>query len=140
MAVEQLSIFVENAPGRLFAITDILSRENVDMKALSVADTMEFGILRIIVSDTKKGYEALKSENITASITEVLAVKIIDKVGSLNYTLRILKDANVNIEYIYSFLSHDPENAYIIIRTDDIKKAEKALIDGGVKVVDELDL
>ena len=140
MAVEQLSIFVENAPGRLFAITDILARENVDMKALSVADTMEFGILRIIVSDTKKGYEALKSENITASITEVLAVKIIDKVGSLNDTLRILKDANVNIEYIYSFLSHDPEHAYIIIRTDDTKKAEKALIDGGVKVVDELDL
>ncbi|MDO5014409.1 MAG: amino acid-binding protein [Clostridia bacterium] len=140
MAVEQLSIFVENAPGRLANITEILANANIDMKAVSVADTADFGIFRMIVSDTQGGYDILKKNNITSKITEVLAVKILDGVGSLNQVLQLLSKADVNIEYLYSLLSHDPKNAYIIMRVDDTGIAKNILIENNIEVVDKLDL
>ncbi len=135
MFVKQLSVFMENRPGRLAEITDVLSTNGIDIRALNIADTTDFGILRLIVSDPVKAETVLRENSMTASITEVIAVSIEDSVGAFNYMISCLKDENISIEYIYSFIGEKSAKAMIVLKTSDIESSVKILRDHKVNVM-----
>lgn len=135
MFVKQLSVFMENRPGRLAEITDVLSKNGIDIRALNIADTTDFGILRLIVSDPVKAEAILRENSMTASITEVIAVSIEDSVGAFNYMISCLKDENISIEYIYSFIGEKSAKAMIVLKTSDIESSVKILLDHKVNVM-----
>lgn len=112
--IRQISVFVENKPGRLSAITKILKDNGINIRAISIADTKDFGILRLIVSDPDKACEKLRAEKCTVTITEVVAIEIADELGRLSSVIDILADSKVNIEYMYAFLSKSDNKASII--------------------------
>ena len=141
MTVKQLSIFVENRPGRLFAITDILGKANINIRALSIADTKDFGIMRIIVDDTEKAVQVLKENNCIASASSVIAVSADDKPGSMAKIMDILYKDNISVEYMYAaFLNPEKGAACLILRVDNNDRAVEALKDGGVKLLSEKEL
>ena len=107
MQIQQLSIFVENKSGRLAEITEILGRANVDIRAISVADTSDFGILRLIVDKPQDAVKALKEAGLTVSLTRVIAVGIDHRPGEFAKAMRILADADISVEYMYAFISRD---------------------------------
>ena len=131
MAIKQLTVFVENRRGRLAEITGLLAANGVNMNALSIADTQEFGILRLIVDDPEKALEVLKKDDIIVQITDVVGLKLTDRPGELAKALNVLDDAGINLEYLYAFLSHADENAYIALRVADNEAAEKVLNEAG---------
>ncbi len=135
MKVEQISIFIENKSGRLAEITGILGDNNVNIRALSLADTSDFGILRLIVDDSEKALKVLKEKRFTVSITNVIGVAVSDSPGGLTTILQILDNNNVNVEYMYAFVERSGDNAVIIFRFDDIDVAIKALTDNGIKIL-----
>ena len=104
MAISQISVFVENRPGRLADITAVLAKNSIDIRALSVADTSDYGILRLIVNDPKSAVEALRSEGMTASATQVLGIIIPDEPGGLARAIKVLSDAQISVEYAYAFI------------------------------------
>ena len=136
MRVEQISVFLENRAGRLAEITRVLGEAGVNIRALSLADTSDFGILRLIVSDNDKAKEALKKYGFTVGKTSVVAVEVEDKPGGLNRILEILSKENINVEYMYAFVQHSGENALMIFRFDDIDGAVKLLLDNDIKVLE----
>src|SRR3990170_2510185 len=123
MKVEQISIFLENKSGRLAEVTGILSRSGVNIRALSLADTADFGILRLIVNDTEKAKKVLKESGFTVRMNEVVAVEVPDRPGGLAGILGALQGKNVNVEYMYAFVQKSGEHAIIIFRFDEIEKA-----------------
>ena len=125
MTIKQLSIFVENKTGRLHSIMDTLSSAGVDITALSIADTTDFGILRVIVSDIFAAREALKSIGVVSKITDVIAVYIDHKVGGLASVIDHLSDEGVSIEYMYAFLGRKEGKALMVLKVDDQQKAIK---------------
>jgi hypothetical protein len=127
MLIKQLSVFVENKKGRLSAITDILKQSAIDIRALSVADTKDFGILRLIVNDVDKAYTALKNGECLVSLTDVIAVQIADKPGGLADAMDLLSAAEVSVEYMYAFISKNDGLASVILRVDDNEKAQNVL-------------
>jgi hypothetical protein len=127
MLIKQLSIFVENKKGRLSAITDLLRKSGIDIRALSVADTKDFGILRLIVNDVEKAYSALKGGDCLVSLTDVIAVQIEDKPGGLADAMDLLYSAEISVEYMYAFISKCAGVASVILRVDDNKKAVDVL-------------
>lgn len=127
MLIKQISIFVENKPGRLSAITKLLSDNGIDIRALSVADTKDFGILRLIVNKPDKACEILKAANCTVSLTNVIAIGIHDKPGGLAAAMECLYSANISVEYMYAFISKSEEQAYVILRVENNDKAIEAL-------------
>lgn len=137
MSIRQLSVFVENKPGRLAEITETLAKAEVDIRAISVADTSDFGILRVIVDKPSEAVLALKEASMTVSLTDVIAVGIEDKPGSFSKSVRVLADAGLTVEYMYAFISRDKGKAYIIIRIDDCENAEKVLENNGVHILTE---
>ncbi|MCD7828344.1 MAG: hypothetical protein LUG85_07425 [Clostridiales bacterium] len=137
MSVKQISVFIENKPGKLAEVTRFIAEKNINLKALSIADTQDFGILRIICGDADAAVSAIKDGGYVATVTDVLAVEIEDKPGSLAEILEYLAKAEVVVEYTYAFLSvKNNESAYMIFRVDDSAKAEKALTEANVKVAD----
>lgn len=137
MAITQISAFLENRPGSLYEAISGLTDAGVNIRALSVAETKDFGILRIIVSDIEKAKEAL-SEDIIIRETPVVAVRMDDVAGALKGILEILKAGGVNIEYVYAFTGSMQGGAYVVLRVDDTPAAEKILDEKGVKtLVDE---
>jgi hypothetical protein len=136
MRVEQISVFLENRAGRLAEITRVLGEAGVNIRALSLADTSDFGILRLIVSDNDKAKEALKKHGFTVGKTSVVAVEVEDRPGGLNRILEILSKENINVEYMYAFVQHSGENALMIFRFDDIDAAVKLLLDNDIKVLE----
>lgn len=138
--IKQLSIFASNEPGQMVKVTDALSAANIDIRAMSVADTQEFGILRLIVSDSEKGRNALKSKNCVVSITEVIGIKVPDRPGSLAKSLKLLADNDINLEYMYAFITISKEYAYVVIRVQDTETAEKILLENGVELVTQQDI
>ena len=136
MRVEQISIFLENRAGRLAEITRVLGEAGVNIRALSLADTSDFGILRLIVSDNDKAKAALKENGFTVGKTNVVAVEVEDKPGGLNRILELLSKENINVEYMYAFVQHSGENAVIIFRFDDIDAAVKLLAENDIKVLE----
>jgi len=140
MNIRQISVFVENKNGRLSAIIKILKDNNIDLRALSVADTRDFGIVRFIVNDPDKACEVLRENNCTVTVTKVVAIEIADEPGSLSEILEVLKDNGVNIEYMYAFLSKTDNMASIIFRVDDNAKASEAFQSAGVRQLAEKDI
>ncbi len=118
MLIKQLSVFVENRPGRLLEITTVLRDANVDIRALTIADTTDFGILRLIVDDPEKALQALQKAKMTVSITNVIGVRLPDVPGGLNTALEAVSAAGISVEYCYAFISHSSEDAHVILRVD----------------------
>ena len=135
MKIKQLSIFVENKAGRLAKITNTLAAANIDIRAISVADTTEFGILRLIVNDPERACEHLKKENITVSLTEVIAVGIDDTPGEFAKAMNVLADNGIAIEYVYAFISRDRGKAFVILRVDDNDRAVEVFKGADIEVL-----
>ncbi len=127
MKVEQISIFIENKSGRLAEITRVLGEAGVNIRALSLADTSDFGILRLIVNDCEKANSVLKRKGFTVNKTEVVAVEVPDRPGGLSQILQALDRENINVEYMYAFVERCGENAVIIFRFDETDRAIGAL-------------
>ena len=136
MQVEQISIFLENKTGRLAEVTSILSEAGVNIRALSLADTSDFGVLRLIVDDNKKAEEVLKTKGFTVNKTRVVAVEVEDKPGGLNKILSLLDKSDANVEYMYAFVRQSENNAVMIFRFDHTDEAIKLLEDGGITVIE----
>jgi len=135
MKVQQISIFIENKTGRLAEVSRVLGEQGVNIRALSLADTSDFGILRLIVDNTELAREVLKKEGFTVSKTEVIAVEVPDRPLGLNSILEILDRAQVNVEYMYAFVERCGENAVIIFRFDNIEEAIRVLTSNNVHVL-----
>ncbi len=137
MIIKQLSIFVENKRGRLAEITKAIAAAGVDIRALSIADTTDFGILRLIVNKPDAAAAALKEKGITVSVTNVIAVGIDDKPGAFAVPMQILADNEIDVEYMYAFITRKSEKAYVILRVADNDAAAKVLADRGVEILTE---
>lgn len=137
MAIRQISIFVENKPGRLAKITSLLAENSIDIRALSIADTTDYGILRLIVSDPEKAEKALKDAKMTVSITNVLGIGIPDVPGGFSIAIKTLADAGISVEYAYAFITPDAGKAYVIIRVEDNETATKVLKDADITVIEQ---
>jgi len=135
MKVEQISIFLENKPGGLEEVTRILKDAGINIRTLSLADTSDFGILRLIVNDTDRAKAVLKESGFTVAKTEVIAMEVPDKPGGLGGILKILDEAGINVEYMYAFVQRSGDNAIIIFRFDELDKAIRVLLDAGVRVL-----
>ncbi len=136
MSVKQISVFLQNKPGTLKQMTGVLAAHEIDMRALSLAETKDFGIARIIVDDVYSAVNVLKEADYVASLTSVLVVAVPDVPGGLDQLLAIFADAKVNIEYMYAFLGgEDTKHAYMIFRVADTKAAEARLANTGLKIL-----
>lgn len=140
MSVKQISIFVENKTGLLSEVTGVLAQNNVNLRALSIADTPKYGILRIIVEDTQAAVKILLDNGYTHTVTDVLAVLIPDVPGGLDSVLKQLAAAGIAIEYTYAFLSQVQGKAGLIFRVEDNAAAEKALAAGGLQIAEAKEL
>ena len=141
MSMKQISVFVENKPGALYALTAVLAQGQIDMRALSLAETKDFGIVRLIVNDLYKTTTLLKDAGYVHSLTPVVGVAIPDVPGGLNRVLQVLTDAKVNVEYMYAFLGgKDVDHAYMIFRVEDNNAAAEALASRGIKTLEEADI
>ena len=140
MAIKQLTVFVENKQGALVSITDALSAQGINLRALSIAETQDFGILRLIVNDTDAAQQILAEAGYLIKITEVVGVKIGDAPGKLTAALKVLNDNNINMEYLYAFMARTEKHAYVVIRVEDNAAAEKALEDAGFHLITEPDI
>ncbi len=125
--VKQISVFLENRAGRLYDVCNILGKNNINIRALSVADTSDFGILRLIVDNPEKALKILKDENFTVSLTDVIAIEISDKPGGLSEILKIFDESSINVEYMYAFLAKIPEKAILIFRFENPKEVVEKL-------------
>jgi len=135
MRLEQISIFLENKSGRLAEVTNVLAAANVNIRALSLADTADFGILRLIVDQTEQAKQALKDHGFTIGKTEVIALEVPDRPGGLAEILRILGAGGINVEYMYAFVQRSGANAIVIFRFDELDKAIEVLTGAGVRVL-----
>lgn len=133
--LDQISIFLENKPGRLAAVMKVLKDAGTDLRAFTIADTTDFGIVRIIAADTDKALKALKNNDFTATANKILGVTIPDHPGELYKIIEILQETNVNIEYSYSFMGSRPNEADIAIRTQNNEAAEQVLKTKGIKLL-----
>lgn len=126
MFVKQLSVFIENREGRLERVTEVLKQENINIVSLSLADTSEYGVLRMVVSDPDKGKKVLKDNGFSAMLTDVIAVRLPHEVGMLHKLLQVLYSADINIEYMYA-LATGKDNASMIVKASDPNEAVKVL-------------
>lgn len=140
MAIKQISVFVENKPGRLGEITEILANAGISIRAFCVADTTDFGILRLIVDKTEEAKETLKNAGVTVSITEVIAVSIPDIAGAFSKPVKLLSEIGENVEYAYAFLTPQVGKAFVILRVSDNERATEYLKSKGVSVIDQKDI
>lgn len=135
MKVKQISVFIENRSGRLREVAAILGKNSINIRALSLADTSDYGILRLIVDNPDKARQVLKSENFTLSETDVIAVEISDKPGGLAHVLNILGDSGINVEYMYAFVEKSSKNAVVIFRIENIDNSISVLKEHGVNIL-----
>ncbi len=137
MNVTQISVFVENKTGRLSAVTGALAGAGIDIRAVSISDTTEFGILRMIVNEPDRACEVLRANNFTISVTEVIAAEIDDRPGALNSAIGQLCGANIRVEYIYACLNPLDGKAAVLFKVDDNRLAVKVLTENGVTLLDD---
>ena len=140
MSLKQLNIFVENKQGALVAITDTLAKHDVNIRALSIADAEEFGILRLIVNDNDTACKILSDEGYLIKMTDVVGVKIGDAPGKLSKALEVLDNAHINMEYLYAFMARTEKHAYVVLRVADNAQAESALEDAGFHMITDADI
>lgn len=137
MFVKQISIFIPNKKGSLAHLTELLVAHEIDIRAIAVFDTAEFGILRLIVNNPDKAIEVLKEEGLVAKVSKVLAVNPEDKPGSLHQIFSILRDYDINVEYVYSFVMRQREMPYIVVKVDKEKEAADALTANNIVIVNK---
>lgn len=135
MKLKQISIFLENKKGRLWKALSILKDAGINIRALSIADTSEFGILRLIVPDPQKAKSKLEESNFVVKMNDVIAVGVPDKPGGLDGILEILNKANINVEYLYAFVEKKGEKAVVVLRTEDIDAGVLALKEAGATML-----
>jgi hypothetical protein len=135
MIVEQISIFLENKAGRLLEVTRALASAKINIRALSLADTSDFGILRLIVDDNEKAKAILKEHGLTVGRTNVVAVEVADQPGGLDRILQVLSEAGINVEYMYAFVQRDEANATLIFRFDRTERALEVLQKNNIPVL-----
>jgi len=140
MTIKQLSVFVENKPGKLYEALEALADAKIDLRALSLADTSDFGILRSIVDKPDQALDVLSKAGFLVKTSEVLAVVIGDKPGGLATVVRILSEGSVNIEYTYAFVAHSRDKAYVILRVDNNDAAVKILTKNEVSLLTEKEM
>lgn len=138
--IKQVSIFASNEPGQFVKVAKALFDENIDMRAMCVADTQDFGIIRLIVSDAERAKAALKNKKCVVSITDVVGIKVPDKPGALTKSLDVLSQNGINIEYMYAFITVSKEYAYMVIRVQDVNAAEELLVNEGVELITQADV
>lgn len=140
MTIRQLSIFAANQPGTLLEITDALGKAGVDIRAMSIADTMDFGIFRLIVNDIEKAKGALSDLGCVVSETPVIAAAISDQPGALNAILKLLSENEINVEYMYAFIAVSKQFANVVFRVENNEKAIEILKENGVKLVSDAEI
>ncbi len=140
MFIKQLSIFVENKFARLESIIDTLSKAGINLRALSLAESHDYGVLRVIVDDAEKAKKALNEVGVIAKITDVVAVFLDDRSGGLASVLSILKDAEISIEYMYAFLGRTEGKALMVLKADDEAKTEKVLTEKNIPMLSQEDI
>ena len=138
--VKQISVFVQNEKGALVGVLDTLAAANIEIRALSIADTKDFGILRMITANNEKAALALAEAGFISTVTEVIAVCTSDKPGGLAAEIKVLSDAGINLEYLYAFVAKSGEEAYVVLRVDDNEGAESALKAAGVTLLSDDDI
>ena len=140
MAIKQLTVFVRNKKGTVAQVTDILSKNNVNLRALSIAETRDFGILRMIVNDEIKAEKALLESGYLIKAIDVVGVKVGDEPGKLTEVLGVLDRANINVEYLYAFMARTDKHAYVVLRVEDNEIAESLMKNAGIKIITEADI
>lgn len=137
MGIKQLSVFVENKKGSLHDITDVLAKAGIDLRSMCIADTSDYGIVRIIADDAERAQKVLAEAGHTANVRTVTAFAVPDQPGGLAKALNLLESNGVNIEYLYALVTTATDKAYTVMRTDDTKKAEEVLKANGIQLLDE---
>ena len=140
MAIKQLTVFVQNKKGTVVSVTDILSKNNINLRALSIAETKDFGILRLIVNDEKSAEAVLAENGYLIKVIDVVGVKIGDAPGKLTAALRVLDEANVNVEYLYAFMARTERHAYVVLRVEENAEAESILVNAGFHLITDADI
>ena len=140
MSVKQISVFLENKPGSLADMTRVLADNDIDMRAFSLAETSDFGIARVIVDDLYKTTTVLKDAGFIHSVSSVLAVAIPDVPGGLSHVLAVLREGEVNVEYMYAFLGGKKDSAYMIFKVAGHHRAAALLAEKGIRLVDQEEL
>lgn len=140
MTISQISVFVENKQGSMSSIAEVIANAGIDIRALTIADTTDFGILRLIVRDPEQAKKVLQENNFVVTINQVIGIEVSDSVGGLAKVLRILDDALINIEYMYDFLAIKEEKAYIIIRVENNAKTVELLTSHGIRCISNEDI
>ncbi|MBQ9743989.1 MAG: amino acid-binding protein [Clostridia bacterium] len=140
MAIQQLTVFVENKQGALVSITDTLASNNINIRALSIAETEDFGILRLIVNDVETAKKTLTDKGYLIKVTNVVGVKIGDAPGKLTEALGVLDKAGINMEYLYAFMTRTEKHAYVVFRVEDDDIAESALQNAGFHLITNADV
>ncbi len=135
MTIKQISVFLENKKGRLAQVTSILKENNIDISAISIADTTNFGIIRMIVNKPELAIQVIKASGFTVNTAEVLAVEVPDSPGGLHHVLDILNRNHIGIEYLYSFVRRPSQSALILFRVDDTENSIKVLMDEGINIL-----
>lgn len=136
MLIKQISVFIENKLGKLSNVIDILGEKHIDIYALTIADTTDFGVLRMIVSDPDKAVKVLKAIGMVVKSTEVIAAVVEDKPGGLTQTLKVLESNGINVEYIYAFIGKNEKGATVVIKVDKAKEAAKVLGTADIELID----
>lgn len=140
MAIRQLTIFVQNRQGAIVSITEALAANQVNIRALSIAETEDFGILRLIVNDEETAQKTLSDAGYLIKVTEVVGVKIGDAPGKLTGALEVLDKAGINLEYLYAFMARTEKHAYVVLRVEDNAAAEAALEAAGYHLITDADI
>ena len=140
MAIKQLTVFVQNKKGTVVSVTDILSKNNVNLRALSIAETQDIGILRLIVNDETTAEKVLCENGYLIKTIDVVGVKIGDQPGKLTEALDVLDKEGINVEYLYAFMARTEKHAYVVLRVEDNAVAEKALVKAGFHLITDADI
>jgi hypothetical protein len=140
MAIKQLTVFVQNQKGTVASVTDSLSQNDINLRALSIAETQDFGILRLIVNDVNAAEKVLAENGYLIKTIDVVGVKIGDAPGKLTAALDVLDKADINVEYLYAFMARTEKHAYVVLRVEDNAAAEAALVGAGFKMITDADI
>ena len=140
MAIKQLTVFIQNKKGTVVSVTDTLSKNDINLRALSIAETQDFGILRLIVNDEKAAESVLAENGYLIKVIDVVGVKIGDEPGKLTSALSVLDKADINVEYLYAFMARTEKHAYVVLRVENNEEAERVLTDAGFKMITEQDI
>ena len=140
MAIKQLTVFVQNKKGTVVSVTDILAKNHINLRALSIAETQDFGMLRLIVNDEAAASVALRDGGYLIKTIDVVGVKISDEPGKLTEALDVLDKHDINVEYLYAFMARTEKHAYVVLRVENNDAAEAALTAAGFKMITEADI